>query len=334
VSEATVSDSTSTRGRLILAFALVYVVWGSTYLAIRFAIETAPPFLMASARFLVAGLILYGFARWRGAARPSLAEWRATAIIGAALFLFGNGGVVWAEQFVPSGLAALLVATVPLWMVLFEWLLPGGKRPAPMVWLGVAVGLGGVGLLAKPGAAAAGSEHYLTGVAALMVASIVWSLGSLYAKRATLPSSMPLTIGMQMLAGGFWLGLLSLTLGEPARFDPAAISAKSFWAVAYLVVFGALIGFSAYQYVLHHTTPARAATYAYVNPVVAMLLGWAFAGEAITPRTVAAAAIVLAGVAIIVLAKTGKASGARGAETTVPGRDSDVEPMRRVGGSR
>jgi drug/metabolite transporter (DMT)-like permease len=296
-------SSAAPRSRLLVAFALVYVVWGSTYLAIRFAIETAPPFLMASARFLLAGAMIYLWARLRGAARPTAVHWRSAAIIGAALFLFGNGGVVWAEQFVPSGLAALLVATVPLWIVLFEWWLPGGSRPPLAVWLGVLVGLFGVGLLVQPGSASGGSERYLAGALALVVASIVWSLGSLYARRAPLPKSMPLTIGMQMLTGGAWLGLASLMTGEPGRFDPSAMSGKSLLAVLYLVVFGALVGFSAYQYVLHHATPARAATYAYVNPVVAMFLGWAFAGEPITARTLTAAAIVLAAVAIIVLAK-------------------------------
>lgn len=291
------------RPRLLVAFALVYVVWGSTYLAIRFALETAPPFLMASVRFLLAGSILYLWARCRGALPPTAVHWRSATIIGGALFLFGNGGVVWAEQFVPSGLAALLVATVPLWIVVFEWLPPGGSRPPLAVGLGVLVGLFGVGLLVQPGSAAGGSERYVAGALALVAASIVWSMGSLYLRRAPLPPSMPLAVGMQMLAGGALLGIASLATGEPSRFDPSAMSGKSLAAVLYLVFFGAVIAFSAYQYVLHHATPARAATYAYVNPVVAMFLGWALAGEPITARTATAAAIVLGGVAIIVLAK-------------------------------
>jgi drug/metabolite transporter (DMT)-like permease len=290
------------RGRLLLAFALVYVVWGSTYLAIKFAIETVPPFLMASVRFLVAGAMLYAWARWRGAERPTLIHWRSTAIVGAALFLAGNGGVVWSEQYVPSGLAALLVATVPLWMVLFGALFPGGSFPPLRVWVGIGLGLVGVALLARPDAGSGtASPHYLAGALALIGASILWSLGSVYSRRAPLPKSLPLTIGMQMLCGGAALGLASMVAGEPGRFDLAAVSAKSLWAVAYLLVFGALIGFSAYLYLLHNTTAARAATYAYVNPVVAMLLGWAFAGETIGIRTLVAAAIVLASVVVIVV---------------------------------
>ena len=290
------------RGRLLLAFALVYVVWGSTYLAIKFAIETVPPFLMASVRFLVAGAMLYAWARWRGADRPTWVHWRSTAIVGAALFLAGNGGVVWSEQYVPSGLAALLVATVPLWMVLFGALFPGGSLPPLRVWAGIGLGLVGVALLARPDAGSGtASPHYVAGALALIVASMLWSLGSVYSRRAPLPKSLPLTIGMQMLCGGVALGLASVVAGEPGRFDLAAVSAKSLWAVAYLLVFGALIGFSAYLYLLHNTTPAKAATYAYVNPVVAMLLGWAFAGETIGPRTMVAAAIILASVVVIVV---------------------------------
>lgn len=294
----------ATRGKLILAFATVYLVWGSTYLAIRYAIETMPPFLMASARFVVAGVLLMGWALLRGAGRPTLAQWRSTAVVGTLLLLGGNGGVVWAEQFVPSGLAALLVATVPLWMVLIDALAPGGKFPGLRVWIGIALGLVGVAILARPeGGPGVASSMYFYGALALIGASLSWSIGSVYARRAKLPPSPLLATGMEMLSGGVALGLFSLVLGEPRSFDLQAVSAKSWFALLYLLILGSIVGYSAYIYLLHATTPALASTYAYVNPVIAVGLGWAIAGEPVSARTLVAAAIILVGVVVITLSR-------------------------------
>ncbi|MGH9362019.1 MAG: drug/metabolite exporter YedA, partial [Thermoanaerobaculia bacterium] len=292
-----------TSGLLRLAPALgsVYLIWGSTYLAIRFAIETIPPFLMAGVRFLIAGALLYGWSRARGAARPTRRNWLAAALVGACLLLGGNGGVTWAEQRVDSGLTALLVSTVPLWMVLLDWLRPGGRRPGWRVGLGLLLGFAGVTLLVRPGAG--GSTVDPLGAAVLVAASLSWAWGSLASRRLPLPESPLLTTGMEMLAGGGLLVLASLATGEPARFALVAVSGKSLLALGYLIAFGALIGFSAYVWLLREAPPALAATYAYVNPVVAVMLGWAFAGEPLTAGTLAAAAVIVTGVAVITSAQ-------------------------------
>jgi drug/metabolite transporter (DMT)-like permease len=289
-------------GKVLLAFATVYLVWGSTYLAIRWAIETMPPFLMAGVRFLLAGALIAGWSFARGAAWPKAVHWRRSAVVGLLLLLGGNGGVVWAELYVPSGLAALLVATVPLWMVLVDALWKGGSFPPLRVWFGIALGLVGVALLAQPSAEGS-SPRYVWGALALIGASLSWSVGSVYARRVPIPVAPVLATGMQMLAGGAGLLLFGLLVGEGPRLDLAAISARSWLAFVYLLVLGSIVGYTAYVYLLHHTTPALASTYAYVNPVIAVLLGWAIAGEPLTGRTLVAAAVILAGVVVITLAR-------------------------------
>lgn len=286
------------RTRLLLAFVAVYIIWGSTYLAIHFAIETLPPFLMAGVRFLTAGGILYLWARLRGAPRPKVVHWRSALIIGGLLLLCGNGFVAWAEQYVTSGQAALLVATVPLWTVLVDCLRPHGTRPSPSVLAGVAVGFGGLLLLVGPGA---GGALHFGGVVALLAASLAWTIGSFYARGAPLPGSAVLTNGIEMLAGGALLLTTGLLLGEGRRVELAAISTESLLALLYLIVFGSLIAFSAYIYMLNNASPTRVATYAYVNPVVAVMLGWALAGEELTPRTMLAAAIIVGSVVLLTL---------------------------------
>lgn len=283
--------------KVAIALAAVYLIWGSTYLAIRFAIETLPPFLMAAARFLFAGALLYGWARWKGAPRPSLVHWRSAALIGMFLLLGGNGGVVWAEQRVESGLAALLIAVEPLWIVLLVWLRPGGSRPTVRVVTGLLLGFLGLVLLVSPGSAAGGAD--LLGAAVIVLASLSWAWGSLYGQRARLPESPILTTGMQMLCGGGLLFLTSLIAGEPAGFDPAAVSLRSVLALGYLLVFGSLVAFTAYVWLLRAASPVLVSTYAYVNPVVAVFLGWALAGEPLTAGTLVAAAVILSGVALI-----------------------------------
>ena len=285
--------------RLLLAFAAIYVIWGSTYLAIRIAIETIPPFTMAAVRFLTAGAVLYPWARYvRKAPAPTPEQWRNTALLGALLLTVGNGAVVWAEQWVPSGLVALLVGMLPLWMVLVDWLWGSGRRPGALLIAGLVWGLFGVGLLAGGGF---GSESplALVGVLVVMVGEVAWAYGSIRARTIALPSRMPLSIAMQMLWGGLLLLVVGIVAGEPGRIDFAAISTRSIVATAYLAVFGSLIAFSAFLWLNSVVSPARVSTYAYVNPVVALLLGWGFAGEPLTGRTVLAAAVILSAVVLI-----------------------------------
>jgi drug/metabolite transporter (DMT)-like permease len=292
-----------TRHRLVLAFASLYLIWGSTYLAIRYAIATIPPFLMGGTRLLVAGAVLYAWARRRGAPPPGWERWRGAAIVGAFLFLGGNGAVVWSQQSVPSGLAALVVATVPLWMVLLESLRRDGLRAAPQELLGVAIGMLGIGLLIGPGRLVGGGRPDPVGTLVLVLGSLSWAHGSLVARRVSQPPSPLLATGLQMLAGGALLFLAGLVVGEGARLDLPRVTLRSWLCLAYLVVFGSIIAFTAYVWLLRVTTPARVATYAYVNPVVAVLLGWLLAGEPLTPRVLLAAAVIVGAVALIVTSR-------------------------------
>ena len=284
--------------RLIGAFAAVYIIWGSTYLAIRFAVDTMPPFLMAGVRFLVAGGILYTLMASRGTPAPKRIHWRSTLIIGALLLLAGNGGVVWAEQRIPTGIASLMVAIVPLWIVLIDWLRPGGSRPGVPVMVGVLVGLAGIGLLVI-GGDETNKPIDLLGIISILIATICWASGTFYARRATLSPSSLQSTGMEMLCGGVLLLLLGTVTGEWGRLDLAKVTLPSVLAVIYLIVFGSLVAYTAYTYLINHAPPARAATYAYVNPVVAVFLGWLFRGEPLTIRTIIAAAIIIGSVVII-----------------------------------
>jgi drug/metabolite transporter (DMT)-like permease len=316
------SDAGTARRASVLhvavALGAVYLIWGSTYLAIRFAIETIPPFLMAGARYLTAGALLYGWSRLRGAPRPSLVHWRSAGIIGALLLLLGNGGVVWSEQRVSSGLVALLVSTEPLWIVLLVWFRDRGQRPGGRVIAGLLLGCAGLVLLVRPGSSSGGLDPL--GVVAVLIASLSWAWGSVYSQRAKLPSSPLLSTAMQMLAGGALLLLAATLTGEPAHFALAQVSTRSLLSLAYLVVFGAIIAFTAYVWLLRAAPPVLVSTYAYVNPVVAVLLGWALAGEPLARGTLIAAAVILTGVALI-----SSAQGKKGepAETERPAREPE-----------
>jgi drug/metabolite transporter (DMT)-like permease len=289
------------RGKVIAAFAAVYVIWGSTYLAIRYAIETLPPFLMASVRFLIAGALLYAWSMARSQRAPTLHEWKAAVIVGGLLLLGGNGAVVWAEQTVPSGVAALLVAGTPCWMVLLDWLWKGAARPGGRTVTGLLLGFGGIALLVGPSAFTGGEGIDPIGALVLLTGSLAWAIGSIYSRYAPRPHGALLSTGMQMLMGGLLLMLAGTVTGEWTRLDLSAVSVRSLLAVGYLIVFGAILGYSAYVWLLRVATAARVSTYAYVNPVVAVLLGWAIAGETFTLRMGVAAAIIVSGVALITL---------------------------------
>jgi drug/metabolite transporter (DMT)-like permease len=293
------ADLRDSRTPLIAAFTAVYLIWGSTYLAIRFAIETMPPFTMAGVRFVVAGGGLYAWLRFRGVGRPKPIHWRTAFVVGGLMLLGGNGGVVWAELSVPSGLAALVVATVPLWMVLLVWL-SGRGRPSVGVVVGLVVGFGGVAWLIGPERIAGGERIEPIGALVLVSAALAWAMGSWYFREAPHHTSQPLATAMSMLAGGALLLALAGATGEYARLDLSGVSLKSWIAFWYLVLFGALVGLSAYLWLMRTTTPARAATYAYVNPVVAVVLGWLLAGEPLNPRVMIAAGVIVGAVALIV----------------------------------
>lgn len=290
----------ASRTQLVLAFASVYVLWGSTYLAIRIGVETIPPFLMAGLRHATAGVLLLGWLRLSGkAGRPTARHWRSAAIIGGLMLLGGNGLVTWAEQRVPSGLAALIVASVPIWMTLLHGV-QIRRRPHGIVILGLLLCMGGLAFLVVPTRGGGAGHVDPLGAAALLTAALMWAIGSLYSRTAALPSSTLLATGMEMVAGGVILLTVSAALGEWGGFSFAAVSARSAWALAYLIVAGSLLGFSAYVFLLSATTPARVSTYAFVNPVVAVFFGWALAGEAVTLRTALSALFIVGAVAIII----------------------------------
>jgi drug/metabolite transporter (DMT)-like permease len=306
-SESAASNATL-RLRVVAAFAAIYLIWGSTYLGIRIAIETLPPFLTAGLRFIIAGPLLYAWARRNGVSRPTGIQWRAAAIVGGLLLLGGNGFVTWGEQRVPSGLAALLVATVPLWMVLFDWLFLHGERPAGKVFLGLVLGLIGIVLLIGPTDLLGEHRVDLIGVAMTLLAALSWAVGSLYARRAPLPDVPLLGTGMEMIAGGVLLLLASGAKGEWAQIDFASVSQRSWLALGYLTLMGSIIAFTAYTWLLRVSTPARVATYAYVNPVVAVVLGWAIGGEVLTGQMLLAAAIIILAVVVITAGRAKKSS--------------------------
>ena len=298
------------RVRIIFAFAAIYVIWGSTYLGILFAIQSIPPFLMAGTRFFLAGLIMYGIARARTSTKPDLVTWINSLIIGGCLLLGGNGGVTLSEKWVPTGLAALLVATVPIYIALLGWLTGTAPRPTPVVWLGLIGGFIGVGFLVGPAfTAPAGSNHLALGMSILLIGSLLWSVGSLYSRRAKSAPSLFLAAAQQMICGGALLMLAGLMTREYRHFDIARVTWSSLIAFAYLVLIGAIVGYTAYFYLLRHCDPAKVATYAYVNPIVALLLGTWFAHEKLTLRTLTGAGLIIGSVAVVIMAQQMKTKG-------------------------
>src|SRR5215510_4361403 len=290
---------------VIIAFAALYVIWGSTYLAIRFSIETIPPFLMAGARFTLAGLIMYAIAWSQGIGKSNWRNWRTSLIIGACLLLGGNGGVTISEQYIDSGLAALIVAIVPIYIALLGWTTGMAPRPIPIMWMGLAGGFVGVGMLFGPGLHlhSPGGRNPVIGISILLFTSFIWSAGSLYSRAAKHAPSPFLTAAQQMICGGFLLFIAGIITGELPRFHPGSISMLSIGSFVYLVVIGAVVGYTAYIWLLRHCDPAKVATYAYVNPIVAVLLGTIFAGETVSARTLIAAALIIGSVALVITAQ-------------------------------
>jgi drug/metabolite transporter (DMT)-like permease len=292
----------SNRTLVLLSFASVYVLWGSTYFAIRVGVESIPPYLMAGIRHLVVGLTFYPLVRLTTREKPALPQWRTALIVGCLLLALGNGTVSWAEQTVPSGIAALLVATVSLWMVLVDWLRPGGVRPVPRVMAGFLLGFAGMALLVGPKHLGGSERVSPIGAFALIGASLAWASGSIFARHHPLPRSPLLSMAMQTLSGGTVLCLMAILTGETRKFHIAEVTMRSWVGLVYLIVFGSALGFSAYVYILKHSTAAHVATYAFVNPVVALFLGWFLAAEPLSLRTLLASAIILTAVILVITA--------------------------------
>ena len=275
------------------ALGAIYLIWGATYLGMEIAIETLPPFLMASLRFLIAGAIL--FAIFRPREKPTRRQWLSAAVVGLFLLVGGNAMVAVAQQRIDTGVAALIVATIPLWFALFDFVL--GRRIRPQAVLGVVIGFVGIALLVRPG-----GDIDLFGAFICLLAPISWAIGSLYARNAPLPSSLLLGSGMEMLAGGALLAVIGFATGE--RVDFAEVSGRSWAALAFLVVFGSIVAYSSYVWLLTVAPTELVGTYAYVNPVIAVALGAVFLGEAITAWVLLAGAAIVASVVLIVRAQS------------------------------
>jgi drug/metabolite transporter (DMT)-like permease len=296
------SEGSSTTGLLVLSFLTVYLLWGGTFFAMRVGVQSFPPLLLAGMRHLSVGLFLYPILRRQTGIRPTPEQWRTAAITGVLLLCIGNGGVCWAEQTVPSGIAALLVATVTLWMVIVDWLRLGGHKPSGRILFGIVMGFVGMAILVGPTHIGKSGRVNPVGAGVLVVASLAWACGSLYSKHGSLPSSPMLGVAMQGLCGGAALWVAGLFGGELASFHPTAAPLRAWFAVGYLFAFGSCIGFTAYLYMLKKSTAARVGTYAFVNPIVALIVGWLLGGEALSQRTLLAAAVILTAVVLVITA--------------------------------
>lgn len=281
-----------------IALLALYIVWGSTYLGIKVAIETIPPFFHAGIRFLISGVILVIWQRSAGVAMPTRKQWISTAIIGNLLLLGGNGLVSWAEQFIPSGIAALIIGSVPIFLVIGEAVRPGGVKPNWQAMLGILIGFTGIYILVGP-SNTDGTSLNIFGIIALLSACLLWASGSIYSKNADLPKSVLMSTGAQMLMGSIGLFIVSGLTGELNGWDVTAVSARSIYGVLYLIFIGSLIGFVAYGWLLQNAPISLVATYAYVNPIVAVLLGNWFGNEPLEPRIWLATAIIIGSVMFI-----------------------------------
>jgi drug/metabolite transporter (DMT)-like permease len=295
------------RWKTLLAFAIIYLVWGSTFLAIRVGVREVPPFLLAGMRFFAAGIILYAWMRAQGTPSPSRREWAAASLLAGLIFVGDYGLLFWAEQRVPSGIAAVMMATIPAFMALAEILILRTQRLTLRLGFALLLGLGGVAVLVTRSAEF--GEHPInpSGAIALVIAAISWSLAASLTRKLPLPESKVMSSGAQMLAGGILLTLTAAILGEFRGFHAQAVSSGAWLALAYLIVAGSIIGFTAYVWLIHHESPTKVGTYAYVNPVVAVLIGYFLGGEALGARTLLGALLVLVSVVVITTAPKKKA---------------------------
>lgn len=293
--------------KIWLALMSLYIVWGSTYLAIRFTVETIPPFLSAGMRFLVSGVILFIWRRAAGDAMPTKRQWRSTAIVGIFLLLGGNGLLSFAEQYVTSSVSALIIGSMPMWLVMIEALRPGGVKPNWLAILGLLTGFGGIFLLVGP-SKLTGDSHILNplGVGALLMAAFLWSVGSIYSRNVDMPKSSLMSTGAQMLTGSVAIFAVSGMAGEWSGFSFANVATNSWLGLIYLITIGSLIGFVSFGWLLQNAPVSLVATYAYVNPLVAVFLGAWLADEVINARILIAGLVIIGSVVLINQAKSGK----------------------------
>ena len=295
--------------KILLAFAIIYFVWGSTYLAIRVGVDEVPPFLLAAGRFFVSGIVLYGWMRLKGIPSPSARQWAGASLLGALIFLVDYGCLFWAEQRVPSGIAAVVLATIPVFITLLEIIFLRTQRLTIRLGLALLMGLSGVAVLTVHSLSFGGVPINRAGALALLVAAFTWSVATILTQRLDLPASKPMSAAVQMLTGGAQLFLLAAVSGEFAGFHPQAVSAKAWFALLYLIVAGSIVGFTAYVWLLHHESPTKVGTYAYVNPVVAVALGYLVGGEAVGPRMLVGALLVV--ISVITITTTPRKSSER-----------------------
>ena len=289
--------------KVTIAFAAVYIFWGATFLAMKWAVVSIPPYLMAGVRFLLAGGAMYLWSRWRGNPRPTRRHWISAAVVGALLMLLGNGNVAWAQRYVPSGLSAILVASSAIWIVLLDWWRPHGRRPRPMVVAGMVLGIAGIVTLVSARSSPDGARLDPFATTVLLLSAISWAAGSIISRHMPAPASWVQSTGMQMLCGGAFLVIVALIGGQARGFDPRSVTLQSLIGFLYLLIFGSIIGFTAYMWLLSRVSAAKVATYAYVNPIVAVFLGIVAGGERLTPRALVASALSLAGVTLVTLAR-------------------------------
>ncbi|AXC09422.1 Permease of the drug/metabolite transporter (DMT) superfamily [Acidisarcina polymorpha] len=292
--------------KTLLAFAIIYFVWGSTFLAIRIGVREVPPFLFAAMRFSVAGLALFIWVIAKGVPVPSRRQWLSVSLLALLIFVLDYGLLFWAEQRVPSGLAAVMMATIPVFMALSEILVLKTQRLTLRLAFALLIGLGGVAVLMSPSLHLGGAPIDKAGAGALIVGSISWSLASVLTRKLTLPASKIMSSGAQMLAGGMLLALVAAAFGEFQHFPPTNVTPKAWLSLLYLILAGSILGFTAYVWLIHHESPTKVGTYAYVNPVIAVLLGYFLAGEALSLRTVLGTLFVLVSVVIITTTKAKK----------------------------
>jgi drug/metabolite transporter (DMT)-like permease len=285
------------------AFAALYLLWGSTYLTIAIAIETLPPFLMAGARFLCAGLILFAYLRWRGEKMPAAIHWKMSVLTGGLMILGGNGGVTWAEQYVASSVTALIIATTPLWAALLPWMVRKGPAPTMPLMISIVLGLSGVALLVWHPNAGENEQTRAVGVAVILLATLSWAIGSLWSRAVPQPGNPLMSSALQMICGGGLQLVVAGLLGELWRLDLAHVSARSAGAWVYLIFFGSIGGFGAFAFLLRWCPPSRVFTYAFVNPLVAVVLGWWILNEPVGAKTLGAAGLIVSAVALTVLTR-------------------------------
>jgi drug/metabolite transporter (DMT)-like permease len=297
-------------GKTLLAFAIIYFVWGSTFLAIRVGVREVPPLVLAAMRFSVAGAVLYGWMLARGERSPTAREWGSASLLGIVIFVFDYGLLFWAEQRVPSGIAAVMLATIPAFMALSEIIFLRTQRLTVRLGLALLIGLGGVAVLVSRALNLGGAPIDKLGALALIFASISWSVASAMTRKLPLPQSKVMSSGAQMLAGGVFLTLAAAALGEFRNFHPSAVSREAWLALLYLIVAGSIIGFTAYVWLIHHESPTKVGTYAYVNPIVAVLVGYFLGGEALSSRTILGTLCVLISVIVITTTRAQKPKAA------------------------